>query len=67
MTAFDVGQIRTDAPEGTRFLVLRDNHSATTPLYAVTADWLMVNWQIYLFINQYCMKTDEVERGSAMP
>ncbi|KAF2271603.1 uncharacterized protein EI97DRAFT_264054 [Westerdykella ornata] len=29
---FDVGQIRTDAPEGTRFLVLRDNHSATTPL-----------------------------------
>ena len=27
----DVGQIRTDAPEGTRFLVLRDNHSATTP------------------------------------
>jgi hypothetical protein len=23
----DVGQIRTDAPEGTRFLVLRDNHS----------------------------------------
>jgi hypothetical protein len=28
----DVGQIRTDAPEGTRFLVLRDNHSATTPL-----------------------------------
>jgi hypothetical protein len=22
----DVGQIRTDAPEGTRFLVLRDNH-----------------------------------------
>ncbi|KAF2013457.1 hypothetical protein BU24DRAFT_424471 [Aaosphaeria arxii CBS 175.79] len=29
----DVGQIRTDAPEGTRFLVLRDNHSATTPRY----------------------------------
>lgn len=28
---YDVGQIRTDAPEGTRFLVLRDNHSATTP------------------------------------
>ena len=28
----DVGQIRTDAPEGTRFLVLRDNHSATTPV-----------------------------------
>src|SRR5687768_6885344 len=27
----DVGQIRTDALEGTRFLVLRDNHSATTP------------------------------------
>ena len=27
----DAGQIRTDAPEGTRFLVLRDNHSATTP------------------------------------
>ena len=27
----DVGLIRTDAPEGTRFLVLRDNHSATTP------------------------------------
>ena len=26
-----MGQIRTDAPEGTRFLVLRDNHSATTP------------------------------------
>jgi hypothetical protein len=22
----DVGQTRTDAPEGTRFLVLRDNH-----------------------------------------
>ena len=29
---YDVGQIRTDAPEGTRFLVLRDNHSATTPI-----------------------------------
>ena len=28
----DVGRIRTYAPEGTRFLVLRDNHSATTPL-----------------------------------
>ncbi|KAF1933286.1 uncharacterized protein M421DRAFT_415630 [Didymella exigua CBS 183.55] len=28
---FDVGRIRTYAPEGTRFLVLRDNHSATTP------------------------------------
>src|SRR5690242_2874797 len=27
----DVGRIRTYAPEGTRFLVLRDNHSATTP------------------------------------
>ncbi|KAF2651006.1 hypothetical protein K491DRAFT_110764 [Lophiostoma macrostomum CBS 122681] len=27
----DVGQIRTDAPKGTRFQVLRDNHSATTP------------------------------------
>ena len=27
----DVGLIRTDAPEGIRFLVLRDNHSATTP------------------------------------
>ena len=27
----DIGQIRTDAPEGTRFLVLRDNHSATMP------------------------------------
>jgi hypothetical protein len=26
----DVGQIRTDAPKGTRFQVLRDNHSATT-------------------------------------
>jgi hypothetical protein len=26
-----VGQIRTDAPKGTRFQVLRDNHSATTP------------------------------------
>ena|SRR5690242_16668577 len=28
----DVGRIRTYAPEGTRFLVLRDNHSATTPM-----------------------------------
>jgi hypothetical protein len=28
---YDVGRIRTYAPEGTRFLVLRDNHSATTP------------------------------------
>jgi hypothetical protein len=28
----DVCPIRTDAPEGTRFQVLRDNHSANTPL-----------------------------------
>ena len=34
----DVGRIRTYAPEGTRFLVLRDNHSATTPEIAC---WLM--------------------------
>jgi hypothetical protein len=27
----DVGRIRTCAPEGTSFLGLRDNHSATTP------------------------------------
>ena len=35
----DVGRIRTYAPEGTRFLVLRDNHSATTPK---VASWLML-------------------------
>ncbi|KAK2025912.1 hypothetical protein LX32DRAFT_40365 [Colletotrichum zoysiae] len=28
----DVGLIRTDAPEGSRFRVYRVNHSATTPL-----------------------------------
>ena len=27
----DVGRIRTYAPEGNRFQVCRDNHSATTP------------------------------------
>ncbi|WDK14427.1 hypothetical protein CGRA01v4_05708 [Colletotrichum graminicola] len=27
----DVGLIRTDAPEGSRFRVYRVNHSATTP------------------------------------
>jgi hypothetical protein len=32
----DVGRIRTYAPEGTRFLVLRDNHSATTPMVDAT-------------------------------
>ncbi|KAK7181209.1 uncharacterized protein CC84DRAFT_64935 [Paraphaeosphaeria sporulosa] len=31
MKVIDVGQIRTDDPKGTRFQVLRDNHSATTP------------------------------------
>ncbi|KAF2866998.1 hypothetical protein BDV95DRAFT_583346 [Massariosphaeria phaeospora] len=30
-TALGVGQIRTDDPEGTRFQVLRVDHSTTTP------------------------------------
>jgi hypothetical protein len=38
----DVGRIRTCAPEGTSFLGLRDNHSATTP-DGVLYDWLLTN------------------------
>ena len=36
----DVGRIRTYAPEGTRFLVLRDNHSATTPMVVAVVQLL---------------------------
>jgi hypothetical protein len=44
----DVGRIRTCAPEGTRFLVLRDNHSATTPMDVLdlVTDQLMEEWHI---------------------
>ena len=46
-TLDDAGLIRTDAPEGTRFLVLRDNHSATTPFNQVLwLDDLMVYLQV---------------------
>jgi hypothetical protein len=38
---YDVGRIRTYAPEGTRFLVLRDNHSATTPMVDAVKQLLM--------------------------
>jgi hypothetical protein len=45
----DIGQIRTDAPEGTRFLVLRDNHSATMPFNSPKG----MNYRVFFWYKQY--------------
>ncbi|KAF1929976.1 uncharacterized protein M421DRAFT_381972 [Didymella exigua CBS 183.55] len=41
---YDVGRTRTYAPEGNRFQVCRDNHSATTPIMIIATQ---INTLIY--------------------
>lgn len=46
----DADQIRTGAPEGTRFLVLRDNHSATAPIFRTIIGSCDFHWVlIYIY------------------
>ena len=65
----DVGQIRTDAPEGTRFLVLRDNHSATTPRLLLSSTCTsMKSCQAAVYIFQDCgLNMQAGETGSFKP